>query len=139
VLERMDEAECAELLNAGRIGHLVYSSRYGPMALPVEYKMHEGSIVFSTYRAIFTEEDLRTGIADAEYQVAVEVEQIDPEAREGWMVLVHGTAHHVDTESERASLAGIGIEPWVDGEPEHFIRVHPVRITGQRIRRISGA
>jgi hypothetical protein len=44
---------------------LIYNSRYGPVALPSEYKIHEGSIVFRTYRVTFTEEDLRTGIAHA--------------------------------------------------------------------------
>ena len=79
-----------ELLSTGRIGRLIYNSRYGPVALPSEYKIHEGSIVFRTYRVTFTEEDLRTGIAHAEYQVVVEVDQTDPEAREGWVVLVRG-------------------------------------------------
>jgi hypothetical protein len=51
------------------------------MALPVEYKLHEGSIVFRTAQDTFTDEDLRTGIAHAEYHVAFEVDQIDLEAR----------------------------------------------------------
>jgi hypothetical protein len=97
-------------------------------------KIHEGSIVFRTYRLTFTEEDLRTGIAHAEYQVVVEVDHIDPEAREGWMVLVRGTAHQVDTEAEGASIANVGLQSWVEGEPEHFIRVDPISIAGQRLR-----
>jgi nitroimidazol reductase NimA-like FMN-containing flavoprotein (pyridoxamine 5'-phosphate oxidase superfamily) len=88
VVERLDEASCMELLSTGTIARLIYNSRYGPVALPSEYKIHEGSIVFRTYRVTFTEEDLRTGIAHAEYQVVVEADHIDPEAREGWVVLV---------------------------------------------------
>jgi nitroimidazol reductase NimA-like FMN-containing flavoprotein (pyridoxamine 5'-phosphate oxidase superfamily) len=134
VVERLDEAECMELLGAGRIGRLIYSSRYGPVALPSEYKIHEGSIIFRTYRTTFTEEDLRTGIAHAEYEVAFEADQTDPDAREGWLVLVLGSAHHIDTEAERASIADVGLKSWVEGEPEHFIRVDPIRVSGQRIR-----
>ncbi|MFZ0162004.1 MAG: pyridoxamine 5'-phosphate oxidase family protein [Trebonia sp.] len=78
----MDEAECMELLGAGRIGRLIYSSRYGPVALPSEYKIHEGSIIFRTYRTTFTEEDLRTGIAHAEYQVAFEADQTGQRIRQ---------------------------------------------------------
>src|SRR6202035_3719338 len=133
-VERLDEPECMELLSTAKIGRLVYNSRYGPVALPSEYKIHEGSIVFRTYRVTFTEEDLRTGIAHAEYQVVVEVDHIDPEAREGWVVLVRGTAHQLDTEAERASVSDVGLESWVEGEPEHFIRVDPISIAGQRIR-----
>ena len=97
VVERLDEAACMELLSTGTIGRLIYNSRYGPVAVPSEYKIHEGSIVFRTYRTTFTEEDLRTGIAYAEYKVAVEVDQSDPETRLGWVVLVQGAAHHIDT------------------------------------------
>jgi hypothetical protein len=96
--------------------------------------MHDGSIVFRTYRLTFTEEDLRTGIAQAEYQVVVEVDQVDPEVHEGWVVLVRGTAHHVDTEAERASISTVGLQSWVEAEPEHFIRVVPISIAGQRLR-----
>jgi uncharacterized protein len=78
---------------------------------------------------------LRTGIAHAEYQVVVKVDQIDPEAREGWVVLVECTTHQVDTQAERASISNVGLEPWVEGEPEHFIRVDPISIAGQRLRR----
>jgi len=60
---------------------LIYNSRYGPVALPSEDKIHDGSIVFRTYQVTFTEEDLRTGIAHAEYQVVVEADQVDPGAR----------------------------------------------------------
>jgi nitroimidazol reductase NimA-like FMN-containing flavoprotein (pyridoxamine 5'-phosphate oxidase superfamily) len=56
VVEQLDEAACLELLSTGRIGRLIYNnSRYGPVALPSEYKMHDGSIVFRTYRVTFTE------------------------------------------------------------------------------------
>ena len=134
VVEQLDEAACLELLSTRRIGRLIYNSRYGPVALPSEYKIHDGSIVFRTYLLTFTEEDLRTGIAHADYQVVVEVDQVDPDAREAWVVLVRGTAHHIDTEAERASIGNIGLESWVEGEPDHFIRVDPVSIAGQRLR-----
>jgi hypothetical protein len=133
-IERLDEAECRDLLSSGTIGRLVYTSRYGQVALPFEYRIYDESFVFRTYRNVFTEEDLRTGIPDAEYDVAVEVDQIDPEAREGWMVLAWGPAHHVDSEAERALIINVAPESWIEGEPEHFIRVDPIRIRGQRIR-----
>jgi nitroimidazol reductase NimA-like FMN-containing flavoprotein (pyridoxamine 5'-phosphate oxidase superfamily) len=136
VVERLDEAECLELLGTEGLGRLVYNSRYGPTALPVEYKVYEGSIAFRTAQDTFTDEDLRTGIAHAEYHVALEIDQIDLAAREGWTVLVRGAAHHVDTEAERASIVDTGVEPWIEGEPEHFVRINPTRIWGHRIRRV---
>ena len=135
VLERLSEAECLELLANGGVGRLVHTSRYGPSALPVTYRIDEGAIVLGTWDPVLFDEDLRTGIAQAEYQVAVEVDQIDVEAREGWFVLARGAAHHLDAEAERAPIIDAGLAPWTEGEPEHFIRVNPISIWGNRVRR----
>jgi hypothetical protein len=88
-----------------------------------------------TWDPALFDEDLRTGIAQADYQVVVEVDQIDAEAREGWFVLVRGAAHHLDTEAERAPFMDAGLEPWIEGVPAHFIRVNPTTIWGNRVRR----
>ena len=40
---------------------LAYASRYGPMTLPLEYTLHDGSIVFHIAHDTFTEEDLPRG------------------------------------------------------------------------------
>jgi Pyridoxamine 5'-phosphate oxidase len=134
-LERLGETECLELLATGRLGRLFYTSRYGPTALPVAYVIDQGSIVLGTWDPVLFDEDLRTGIQQAEYQVAVQADQIDMEAREGWFVLARGAAHHLDTEAERLPFIDAGLEPWVEGIPAHFIRVNPVGIWGNRIRR----
>ena len=134
-LERLSDAESLELLASAGFGRLVYSGRYGPTALPVTYRIDEGSIVLGTWDPVLFDEDLRTGIAHAEYQVAVEADQIDVKAREGWFVLVRGAAHHLDTEAERAPFIDAGLEPWIEGVPAHFIRVNPTSIWGNRSRR----
>ena len=126
----MSEAESMELLDSGGLGRLVYNGPYGPTALPVVYKIDAGSIVLGTWDPVLFDEDLRTGIEQADYQVAVEVDQIDVDAREGWFVLVRGAAHHLDTEAERAPYIDAGLEPWVEGVPAHFIRVNPTSIWG---------
>jgi len=109
VLEPLSEAECMQLLANGGLGRLVYNSRYGPTALPTTYRIDGESIVLGTWDPALFDEDLRTGIAHAEYHVAVEADQIDLEAREGWIVLVRGAAHHLDTEAERAPIIGAGV------------------------------
>jgi nitroimidazol reductase NimA-like FMN-containing flavoprotein (pyridoxamine 5'-phosphate oxidase superfamily) len=134
VVDLLDDAECWELLASGGLGRLVYSSRYGPTALPVVYMIDDESLVLGTWDPALFDEDLRTGIAQAEYQVAVEADQIDVDAREGWIVVVRGAAHHLDTEAERAPFIDAGLEPWVEGVPAHFIRVNPTGIWGNRTR-----
>jgi uncharacterized protein len=135
VLEELSEAECMELLANSGVGRLVYTNRYGPAALPVAYKIDGRSVVLGTWDPALFDEDLRTGIAQAEYEVLVEADQIDAEAREGWFVLARGAAHHLDTEAERAPFLGAGLEPWIEGVPAHFIRVNPTSIWGGRVRR----
>jgi Pyridoxamine 5'-phosphate oxidase len=135
VVDLLGEAECWELLATGRLGRLVYNSRYGPTALPVVYIIDERSLVLGTWDPVLFDEDLRTGIAQAEYQVAVEADQIDVDARQGWIVLVRGAAHHLDSEAERAPFIDAGLEPWIGGVPAHFIRVNPTGVWGNRTRR----
>ena len=134
-LEELDEAECLRLVSPGGIGRIAYSGRFGPMVLPVNYKLHEGTIVFRTVEDSPLDEDLRTGIANAEYRVAFEIDDFSRTAREGWSVLIHGPAHHMDSEAERAAVRASGVEPWPGGEREHAIRITPRRITGRRLRR----
>jgi len=121
------------LLADGGMGRLVFNSRYGLTALPVMYKIDGRSIVLGTWDPVF-DEDLRTGIEYADYQVAVEADQIDQQAHQGWIVLARGAAHHLDTEAERAPFLNAGLEPWVEEVPAHFIQVSPTSIFGIRVR-----
>ena len=134
-LEHLDEAECLRLISPGGIGRLAYSGRFGLTVMPVNYRLYEGSIVFRTEQDSPTDEDLRTGMPGAEYQVAFEVDDVDSAAREGWSVLVQGAAHHVDSADEHASMLEAGVETWAGGHREHFLRILPTRITGRRIHR----
>jgi nitroimidazol reductase NimA-like FMN-containing flavoprotein (pyridoxamine 5'-phosphate oxidase superfamily) len=134
VLETLDEAECLGLIAGGGIGRLVFAGRWDLTVLPVNYKMRDGAILFRTAQDSATDEDLRTGIASAEYRVAFEVDDFDMRAREGWSVLVQGPAHHLDTDEERSLALAAGVEPWPGGRREHFIEIRPARVTGRRIR-----
>jgi len=134
VVQRLDERECLRLIGAERLGRVAYAGRFGPTVLPVLYRLHEGSVVFHTFQDTFTEEDLRTGIAHAEYQVAFEVDHFDLDTLVGWSVLAVGPAHHVDAEAERASIISAGDDPWPGAEREHLVRVQPTRLAGIRRR-----
>lgn len=131
--QALDEAECLRLISPAGVGRLAYNGRYGLTVLPVNYAVHEGTIVFRTAHDSPTDEDLRTGIADAEYKVAFEIDELNPALREGWSVLVQGSVHHVTSEDERASVLKAGVEPWAGGARELFLRIQPTRITGRRV------
>jgi nitroimidazol reductase NimA-like FMN-containing flavoprotein (pyridoxamine 5'-phosphate oxidase superfamily) len=134
VLEHLDEAECLRLISPGGIGRIAYVGRYGLTVLPVNYKLHGGAVMFRTSQDSLTGEDLQTGIAHAEYQVAFEIDEIDPVAREGWSVLIAGPAHQMTTDAERAAVEESGVEPWPGGPRERAIRITPSRIVGRRLR-----
>lgn len=138
VLEWMNEAECMRLVSAGGVGRMAYTGRFGPTVLPVNYKLHDGAVVFRTTLGGSMDEDLRTGMADAHYKVAFEIDDFDIGAREGWSVLIQGDAHHAEADDERATAAASGVEPWPSGERELFIRIVPTRVTGRRVRRSDG-
>jgi nitroimidazol reductase NimA-like FMN-containing flavoprotein (pyridoxamine 5'-phosphate oxidase superfamily) len=135
VVEPLDEAECLQLISAGGVGRIGYSGRYGPTVLPVNFALSERAVVFRTGQDSPLGEDLRTGIADADYVVAFEVDEISPATREGWSVLIQGSAHHADSDQERAQVMRSGVEAWPGGEKDLFIRIQPTRITGRRISR----
>ena len=128
----LGEDESLKLISAGGIGRIAYQSRFGTAVLPVNYQWHDGAIVFRTARHSALDEDLQTGIAGGDYQVAFEVDAIDVPGRQGWSVLIQGPAHHVSGD-ERESAERAGVEPWPAGDRELFIRIIPTRVTGRRI------
>ena len=134
VIEELDEAESLRLISAGGIGRIAHQSRFGPAVLPVNYKWHDGAVVFRTARHSALDEDLQTGIAGGDYLVAFEIDEIDVAGRQGWSVLLQGPAHHVDSAAERAAAAQAGVEPWPAGERELFLRIVPNHVTGRRIK-----
>ncbi len=132
VIEELSEEECLELIAPGGIGRIAYVGRFGPAVLPVNYEWRDGAIVIRTAEHGPLDEDLRTGIANADYHVAFEIDEIDQGARSGWSVLAQGPAHHV-TEDELDAADDTRVEPWAPGERELVVRIVPSRTTGRRV------
>lgn len=133
-IEDLGEAECLRLIAPGGIGRIAYQSRFGPAVLPVNYKLHDGAVLFRTAQASTLDEDLQTGITGADYKVAFEIDDVDVLGRQGWSVVIQGSAHRMQTEAERESAMEAGIEPWPGGRRELFVRIVPSRVTGRRVR-----
>lgn len=130
VIEQLGENQCLALIAPGGIGRIAYAGRFGPVVLPVNYRLRDGAVVFRTAEHSPLDEDLRTGITSADYQVAFEIDDIDPAGRRGWSVLIQGPAHHLTR--DEAAGAGV-IESWAPGERELFVRITPTRVTGRRV------
>ena len=123
-----------QLLANGGVGRLTTTAGIGPTALPTVYMIDGESVVLGTWDPALLTKTCAL-VSRTPSQVAVEADQLDVEAREGWFVLVRGAAHHLDTEAERAPIIGAGLEPWIEGVPAHFIRVTPTSTWGNRVLR----
>jgi nitroimidazol reductase NimA-like FMN-containing flavoprotein (pyridoxamine 5'-phosphate oxidase superfamily) len=132
VIQELSEDQCLNLISGGGIGRIAYASRFGPAVLPVNYALQDGAVVFRTAAHSPLDEDLQTGITDADYKVAFEIDSIDLASQRGWSVLIQGPAHHVAGAEEEA-VRRAGVQSWAPGDRELFVRIVPSRITGRRV------
>ncbi|MEV0353370.1 pyridoxamine 5'-phosphate oxidase family protein [Nonomuraea sp. NPDC050680] len=134
-LESLDPEECLKLIEPGGIGRVAFNGSHGPTVLPVNYRLHHGSIVFRTAPGGPMDQDLRTGAEGVEIKVGFEVDRIDDAQREGWSVLIQGPAHHLSPD-ELPEVTDSGVTPWAGGERHLYIRIVPHQITGRRIHHL---
>ncbi|MEV1249402.1 pyridoxamine 5'-phosphate oxidase family protein [Nonomuraea sp. NPDC049750] len=132
VLEMLEPEECLRLVAPGGIGRVAFNGSHGLTVLPVNYKLHDGAIVFRTARGGPMDQDLRTGLEGVDIKIAFQVDRIDEAQRAGWSVLIQGPAHHVP-EDEAIKVAHADVTPWAGGERHLYIRIVPHQITGRRI------
>jgi nitroimidazol reductase NimA-like FMN-containing flavoprotein (pyridoxamine 5'-phosphate oxidase superfamily) len=128
-LEAMTDDEARRLLGSGGIGRVVFAStERGPVALPVNYRVLDGEIVFRTAAA--------TSLAAAAGQdpVGFEVDHIDEATSQGWSVLVTGRLERVEDTGEVLRLLKRTAKPWASGDRSIVLRVATEAITGRRIR-----
>ncbi len=127
VLEKLDPAECRRLIAPGGVGRVVFTTPSGPVALPVNFSVVDGEIVFRTAADSVIAEYARG-------EVAFEVDHLDEAMSQGWSVLVSGRAERVDDPFDPARLRERApVEPWAGGRREVYVRIHPVTVTGRRI------
>jgi nitroimidazol reductase NimA-like FMN-containing flavoprotein (pyridoxamine 5'-phosphate oxidase superfamily) len=135
IMEQLSEEEALRLAAAAAVGRIGFTGRYGPVILPVNFKVIDGDVVFRTDDDSALGEDLRTGITHAEYRVAFEIDEFSDAEHGGWSVMIQGAAHYLDHPEEREPAVAAGIDPWAGGDKALYIRIRPTLITGRRVRR----
>lgn len=118
--------ECLDLLGQHHLGRVAFLRDGAPELLPVNYVLHEGSVVFRTDYGVLL---VQTDRAD----VAFEVDHVDPGWRTGWSVVVRGKAEEVWQPTELDRLRQLELQPWAPGERAHHMRIAPRSISGRRI------
>ena len=129
--EVLSHDECVELLSREEVGRLAWVADGRPRVVPLNYAWDGEAVVVRSDPGTKLNELLNT-------DVAFEVDRIDKVRREGWSVVIHGTAYEVASEHWPATAirpAEMYLEPWVPGGKSHWVRVVPGVITGRRIRR----
>jgi transcriptional regulator with XRE-family HTH domain len=121
--------ECNALVAPGGVGRFVFVDQRGPAALPVNFRVLDGDIVFRTKaKAPFLADALRR-------EISFEVDHLDEALAEGWSVLLTGEGHVIVDPAERDRARALGVAPWAGGEREAYVRLVPRMVTGRRIRR----
>lgn len=131
-LDVMTREECTEHLSSGGVGRFVFASEPGPVALPVNFRLLDGDIVFRT-----STHGVLTEAVSGDGPVGFEVDQIDDAMSEGWSVVISGRARLVDDPEELARVAELGLEPWPGGRREAVVRIETETVSGRRIRQTS--
>jgi nitroimidazol reductase NimA-like FMN-containing flavoprotein (pyridoxamine 5'-phosphate oxidase superfamily) len=129
ILEPLTRAECLVLLASASFGRVGVTIGAMPAILPVNYLLFDEDIVFRTSPGT------KLSAAVREAVVAFEVDQNEATDRTGWSVLVVGTAREIVDGPTQARVQALGLEPWADGQRDHYIRVASKRVTGRRIIR----
>ena len=96
--------------------------------LPVNYRFHEGMIVFRTATGSKLEAAARRA------PVAFEIDGWDAATQTGWSVLVKGTAVEALSDDEADWLLGLDLRPWsATVDRRWWVRIRPDEITGRKI------
>jgi nitroimidazol reductase NimA-like FMN-containing flavoprotein (pyridoxamine 5'-phosphate oxidase superfamily) len=127
-LEVLDRDECLALLASVSFGRVGLSMSALPVVLPVNFRLVEDQIVFSTAPG----SKLRAATDHA--VIAFEADHIDPLDHAGWSVLATGMARAVTDPGERDRFVRSGVPRWLSGGEGQLVVVGTGVISGRRLR-----
>ena len=124
-LREIDQAECLDLLAAHQVGRVAYCDDLGPVVLPVNYALDQGTILIQISPHSTLAGHLRDALA------SFQVDEFDEYTETGWSVLVRGQASYV----EHADLPADEDRPhaWAEGQRILHVRITPEDISGRRL------
>ena len=129
VIEDLSEAKCFELIRGKAVGRFVFEDGDGAAAVPVNYGVAGKEIVFRVEQR----SHLRDMLARP---VAFEVDHTEPDAGEGWSVLIRGSGHEVAMDRVPGLLQQMGKafpHPWAEGIHNVWVSITARKVTGRRL------
>lgn len=126
-IEELSPDECRRLIARQGVGRVVFVDARGPVALPVNFVVDRGDIVFRT-------SSTSTLLASTYTRgAAFEVDHIDEGNRIGWSVLASGHVSEVSDPADKRHVEILGVSPWAEGDRSRYLRLHVRTITGRRL------
>jgi uncharacterized protein len=127
VFRELSKQECTARLLAASVGRVAVCTHHGPVIIPVNYLMHEETVMFRT--APYT-----VLAGHAWDQAAFEIDELDHDMRRGWSVLARGRASPIeDPESIEAAQLLNQLAPWAAGSRRMFIGITPDTLSGREV------
>ncbi|MFF1251978.1 pyridoxamine 5'-phosphate oxidase family protein [Pseudarthrobacter sp. NPDC058329] len=120
--------ECWDLLEGDTLGRLGLVVDGHPEIFPVNYVVHQRSIVFRTAGVT------KLWNAKSQRPAALEIDGYDPHTEEAWSVVARGDTEIIEDQAEKEAVDGLGLEPWQPGEKTHYIRLSARVLTGRRFK-----
>lgn len=127
-MEELGIEECRELLASNSYGRLGVVVEGQPMIFPVNYVFDGETVVFLTNEG--------TKLVGADYaRVAFEVDEVDAGGRNGWSVMVLGTAYDITTarhlRAER--LQQLQVHSALRGSHDRMVEIFVKQMSGRRL------
>jgi uncharacterized protein len=122
-----DDSLC--LLGSVPVGRVVFTDRALPAVQPVNFVLHDGTVVFRTGAGS------KLAAATREAIVAFQADCFDRDSETGWSVSVVGPSQVVTDEAELEQLRQLPLRPWAPTRRDHFIRIALTHVTGRRLSR----
>ena len=127
-IEVLDRDQCLALLETDVVGRLAVVAGGAPAVFPVNYAMDSDAVVFRTAPGTKLDAGVRA-------PACFEIDFFDRDRRTGWSVVVSGRLEEVTafdgSLSER--VKALAVDPWAEGEKEHWLRLVPHVITGRSV------
>lgn len=121
----LDDEACWELLARHQVGRLGFRLRDEVLVVPVNYRVHEGELVFRTA------DGSKFYAVEAASSVGFEIDEVTDDAARS--VVVTGLVREL-TDSAEAAEASEGLHPWVPTEKKRVMSIRPLEVTGRAFR-----
>jgi uncharacterized protein len=124
-LKELSQDECLELLATKTVGRIAYSGPDGPEVVPLNFVLHNGTVLIRTSAYSALGQRLQHGVA------AFQADEIDEFTQSGWSVLLRGSVEPLTDDSLPAEDARPVV--WPEGQRSFHLRLTPLIITGRRL------